>query len=316
MNAEAIRKAYTAVMEEIERVIVGKREVLARIMAVIFSSGHVLIEDNPGLAKTLTASTLSKTMGCAFRRVQFTPDLLPSDITGAYVLNRRSGDFEFRQGPLFANLLLADEINRAPPRTQSALLEAMNERQVTVEGNSFILERPFTVMATQNPIEYEGTYPLPEAQLDRFLARVSMGYPLRDAEIRILRNRRERKKDEFEIRQIITKEELIEIQKSVEDIFVSDEMEGYITDIVRQTREHPSVEIGASPRGSLGLMKMSMAVAAMDGRDFVIPDDVKLVAPSVLSHRIILKPDPWLSGTKTEDVVDEVLRNVQVPKVS
>lgn len=297
------------------KAIVGKEEVLRKVLAAIFANGHILLEDFPGLAKTLLARSFSTTLGCDFRRIQFTPDLLPSDITGSMILNRKTNEFELRTGPLFTNVLLADEVNRAPPKTQSALLEAMQERQVTIDGMSHKLEPPFIVVATQNPIEYQGTYPLPEAQLDRFLIRIGIGYPSKGEEVDILRARRERGKDDFDLKKIIDSKKLLKVQSEVEKVHVSDEMDSYITDVVRATRQHSYVEIGASPRGAISLMRMGMAMAAMNDRDFVVPDDVKQVSIPVLSHRIILKPDPWLRGVRTEEIVEEIINQVPVPKV-
>ena len=302
-------------MSEMNSIVIGKSDTVMKMLAAIFADGHILIEDFPGLAKTLIARSFSSVLGCDFRRIQFTPDLLPSDVTGASVLNRNSNRFELRKGPVFTNLLLGDEINRAPPKTQSALLEAMQERQVTIEGETHRLERPFIVMATQNPIEYEGTYPLPEAQLDRFMMKISVGYPDANDEASVLRRRRERGKDEFDVPAVTDRQSLLSMQRETEKVHVSDEMEKYIVDIVGATRSHPSVEIGASPRGSLSLMKLSMAGACMKGRDFVTPDDVKEFAAVALAHRLILKPDPWLRGVKPEKIIAELLEQVRVPKV-
>ncbi len=302
-------------VEEVGKAIIGKEAVLRKVLAAVFASGHILLEDFPGLAKTLLARSLSVALGCDFRRIQFTPDLLPSDITGSVVLNRKTNEFELRTGPLFTNVLLADEVNRAPPKTQSALLEAMQERQITIEGETHRLKPPFIVMATQNPIEYQGTYPLPEAQLDRFIIRVGIGYPTAEQEREILRSRRTRGTDDFDLSRIIDAPRLIAVQGEVEKVHLSDDMDGYITDIVRATRQHSYVEIGASPRGAIALMKMGMAYASMAGRDYVVPDDVKEIALEALSHRIILKPDPWLRGVRTEEVIQEILSQVPVPKV-
>lgn len=315
LDTKLVAGTTESVIEEVSKAIVGKEEVLWKVLAAIFANGHILLEDFPGLAKTLLARSLATTLGCDFRRIQFTPDLLPSDITGGMVLNRKTNDFELRTGPLFTNLLLADEINRAPPKTQSALLEAMQERQITIDGDTHPLKPPFIAIATQNPIEYQGTYPLPEAQLDRFLIRTAIGYPEKSDEIEILKSRRDRGKDDFDLKQVVDAEGLIAVQAEVEQVHVSDEMDVYITEIVRGTRGHTYVEIGASPRGAIALMKMGMAMAAMSGRDFVVPDDVKEVSVAVLSHRLILKPDPWLRGVKTEEVVQEVVNSIPVPKV-
>lgn len=315
MDMKLVSGTAESVMEEVGKAIVGKEAVLRKVLAAILANGHVLLEDYPGLAKTLMARSFSTALGCDFKRIQFTPDLLPSDVTGAMVLNRKTNEFELRTGPIFTNLLLADEINRAPPKTQSALLEAMQERQITIDGQSHRLIPPFIVMATQNPIEYQGTYPLPEAQIDRFLMRIAVGYPSKREEEEILSARRSRGKDDFDLVPVIDAKKLVSTQQQVERVHVSAEMDSYITEIVRSTRQHSYVEIGASPRGAIALMKMGMAFAAMGGRDFVVPDDVKEVAVPVLSHRLILRPDPWLRGVKTEEVVNEVINTVPVPKV-
>ena len=315
MNVAEVARVGTAVMDEIETVIVGKREVLERILWAVLSDGHVLLEDVPGLAKTLIAKSFASALGLGFRRVQFTPDLLPADITGTHVFDRRSGEFVLRRGPVFTNLLLADEINRAPPKTQSALLEAMQERQATLEGETLPIDPPFLVLATQNPIEHEGTYPLPEAQVDRFLIRIDVGYPSRAQEAEILRRRRARRTDAMPVRGIVDVEGVRALQAALEDIHVDDAVEGYIVDLVAATRAHGQVEIGASPRGSLALLKLSRARAALAGRDFATPDDVKAVAGPALAHRLILKPDPWIRGVRTATVVGNVLAQVPVPKV-
>jgi MoxR-like ATPase len=304
------------ILSELSKVIIGKREVLENVLTAILSDGHVLIEDYPGLAKTLVARSFSQTLGCVFKRIQFTPDLLPADITGSYILNRKTSEFELRRGPIFTNILLADEINRAPPRTQSALLEAMQERQVTIENDTMKLERPFLVIATQNPIEYEGTYPLPEAQLDRFIMKLDIGYPDADQEVAILEARDARKADEFALRKIADPTTLIRMQRSVEeDVHVDKAVFKYMVEIVRQTREHKSVQVGSSPRGGLALLKLSKARAWLSGRNYVLPDDVKAVSINALSHRLILQPEQWISGGKTSKVIAEILGKVPVPKV-
>lgn len=300
---------------EVSKAIIGKEAVLKKVLAAIFANGHVLLEDYPGLAKTLLARSFSTALGCKFRRIQFTPDLLPSDITGSLILNRKTNEFELRRGPLFTNVLLADEVNRAPPKTQSALLEAMQEKQATIDGETHRLDPPFIVVATQNPIEYQGTYPLPEAQLDRFLIRIGIGYPGKKEEVDILKARRSRGTEEYELTAVADPERLLSVQGEIEKVHVSDEMDNYITDVARSTREHSFVEIGASPRGAVSLMRMGMAYAAMNDRDFVIPDDIKEVALPVLSHRLILKADPWLRGVKPEEIIEEIISQVPVPKV-
>jgi MoxR-like ATPase len=307
--AERVRE----VVATLGRIVVGKDDVLEHILAGILANGHVLIEDYPGLAKTLIARLLAQALDLGFRRIQFTPDLLPSDITGSFLYDQRESRFEFRAGPVFTNLLLADEINRATPKTQAALLEAMQEAQVTIEGQSFPLEQPFVVIATQNPIEMEGTYPLPEAQLDRFLLRVGIGYPDADAEREILRRRRERRTDAATVPTIVTRLELLAMQNALEDIFVSDALERYIVALAQATRTDPRVTLGASPRGSLALLKLARAAAAIRGRDFVLPDDVKAVAVAGLAHRLVLRPELWVSSTTPRHVVESVLREVPAP---
>ncbi len=315
MNLGNVAERGKAVMDELETVIVGKRAVLERVLWGVLSDGHVLIEDVPGVAKTLIAKSFAAALGLQFRRVQFTPDLLPADITGTYVFDRKSGEFVMRRGPIFTNVLLADEINRAPPKTQSALLEAMQERQATLEGQTFPLDPPFFVLATQNPIEHEGTYPLPEAQVDRFLLRIDVGYPTAEQEVEMLRRREARQSDDMPIRPVTTGDEVRALQAAVETVHVDPAVDGYIVSIVAGTRMHTQVEIGASPRGSLALLKLSRARAALARRDFITPDDVKAVAPYALAHRIILKPDPWIRGVRTTAVLQDVLNQVPVPKV-
>jgi MoxR-like ATPase len=304
------------VLSEISKFVIGKRNVLEHVLMALFSNGHVLFEDYPGLAKTLIARSLAQATGCLFRRVQFTPDLLPADIIGTYVLNRTNYKFELRKGPIFTNILLADEINRAPPRTQSALLEAMQERQVTIENETLRLADPFIVLATQNPIEYEGTYPLPEAQLDRFIMRLNVGYPSPEEEVRILENRILQRSDNYEIKSLINADSVLKIQLQVESVHVEKSILKYITDIVRATRDHPDIEVGSSPRGSLALLKLSRARAWLSGRAYVIPDDVKDVAIPALSHRLILRPEVWMKGEKYADmIVRDVIGRIPVPKV-
>ena len=303
------------IIEEVKKVIVGKDEVLRQVLYTILAGGHILFEDNPGLAKTLIVRSFAQVIGCDFKRVQFTPDLLPSDITGAYIYNRHSGEFRFMKGPVFTNILLADEINRSPPKTQAALLEAMQEKQVTVEGETYKLEEPFVVIATQNPIEYEGTYPLPEAQLDRFLVKLRVGYPGKEDEMEILRRRILWKRDEIPLNMMATKEDILEMRKKVEDVFVDNDVMDYMVRIARATRTHTQVEVGASPRGTIALLKLSRARALVYGRDYVVPDDVKGVAKIALVHRIILKPEPWIRGVRPEDVLEDILKKIPVPKV-
>jgi MoxR-like ATPase len=309
----AVAERAREVVLTLGRVVVGKDDVLERIIGGILANGHILVEDYPGLAKTLIARLLAQALDLGFRRIQFTPDLLPSDITGSFLYDQREGRFEFRPGPVFTSLLLADEINRATPKTQAALLEAMQEGQVTVEGQSFPLEQPFLVMATQNPIELEGTYPLPEAQLDRFLMRVAVGYPEADAEREILRRRRERRTDAATVPTMVSRTELLAMQAALEDVFVSEALERYIVALAQATRADHHVALGASPRGSLALLKLARAEAALRGREFVLPDDVKAVAVPALAHRLVLRPELWVSRTTPAQVVETLLRQVPTP---
>ncbi|MDQ1301251.1 MAG: MoxR-like ATPase [Chloroflexota bacterium] len=305
------------VIHEVERAIVGKRAVLEKLMAAaLVSGGHVLLEDYPGLAKTMIAKSFAVALGLEFKRIQFTPDLLPGDITGGYVFDRDQNRFVLRQGPIFANIILADEINRASPKTQSALLEAMQEYQVTLEGETMRLPEPFIVLATQNPIEYEGTFPLPEAQLDRFIMKLSVGYPSPEEEHEILRRRRARQHDEFDLKQITNAGDLLELREAVERVHVDEDIERYMIDLVTATRKRRQVAVGASPRGSLALLKLSRAWAAMQGRDYVLPDDVKLFVKPALIHRLILEPDLWLTRQAADDVISDVLRSTAVPVVA
>lgn len=303
-----------ALIDEIEKAVVGKRATLEKILAAFLSSGgHILIEDYPGLAKTLIANSFASVLGLSFRRIQFTPDLLPGDITGGYIFDTSQNQFVLRSGPIFTNVLLADEINRASPKTQSALLEAMQEYQVTLEGETLDLPFPFIVVATQNPIEYEGTFPLPEAQLDRFIMRIDIGYPEADEEREILRRRRLRKHDDIPLDAVATPELFSRMRRMVEEVHVDPDVEVYMVELVSQTRTHPQVAVGCSPRGSLALLKLTRAWAAIHGRDFVTPDDVKQFAHAALEHRLILRPDLWGSRTTEQDVIDEILQSVPVP---
>jgi MoxR-like ATPase len=302
-----------AVLAEAEQVVMGKRPILDLTAVGILAGGNILFEDNPGLAKTLLANTFAQALGINFKRVQFTPDLLPADITGIYIWNQKDQKFEFRKGPLFCNLLLADEINRAPPKTQAALLEAMQEHQVTIEGETHILPEPFVTLATQNPIESEGTYPLPDAQLDRFMMKLSMGYPGRPIERAILVKRKQRGRDDHTLQAITTPEKLREMQLSLEKVRIDDSIIEYIVEIIYRTREDPRVKVGSSPRGAQSLFKLSRALAVLSGRDYVIPDDIKRLSIYTLRHRIILKPEPRIKGVKTEEIVSEILEQVEVP---
>ncbi|GAB4111903.1 MAG: MoxR family ATPase [Roseiflexaceae bacterium] len=301
------------VIHEVEQAVIGKRRLLEQLMAAVLAGGHVLLEDYPGLAKTLIAASFAKALGLEFRRIQFTPDLLPGDITGGSIFDRATGRFELRRGPIFANVVLADEINRASPKTQSALLEAMQERQVTIEGETLPLPSPFLVLATQNPIEYEGTFPLPEAQLDRFLMKLAVGYPTADEEIEILRRRRERRSDDATLRQITNESELLQLRNTIEGVYISPELEGYIVALVRATRQDARVAVGASPRGSLALLKLARAQAALDGRDYVLPDDIKRFLGPALAHRLIMTPDLWMQRRAADEVISAIGRAVAVP---
>jgi MoxR-like ATPase len=302
------------ILDEVERAIVGKREALELVLLGMLADGHVLLEDFPGLAKTLIARAFAQVTSIGFTRIQFTPDLMPSDVTGSSIFNQREADFEFRPGPIFTNLLLADEINRAPPKTQAALLEAMQERQVTIEGVTHLLERPFLVLATQNPIEYEGTYPLPEAQLDRFLLRLGVGYLERDQEWDVLERRLDRAADEIELDAVVGREELLEMQRSIEQVHVDRSVGLYMVDLVAATRNASGVQVGASPRGSLALLKLSRCRAALAGRDYVMPEDVKAVAVPALAHRLALRPELWVQRLRPDDIVAELLDRVPTPK--
>ena len=312
-NLLEFRQGSTAILDEVERAVVGKRGVLELVLLGMLADGHVLMEDFPGLAKTLIARSFAMATDLDFSRIQFTPDLMPSDITGSSIFNQRSGDFEMRNGPIFANLVLGDEINRSPPKTQAALLEAMQERQVTIEGTSQALPSPFLVLATQNPIEYEGTYPLPEAQLDRFLMRIGVGYPSREQEQQMLDNRRRRKADELQLRKVVGREQLLRMQLALEEVHVEPDLEYYMVDLVAATRSHPGVQVGASPRGSLALLKLARGRAALSGRDYVTPDDVKSVAVPALCHRISLRPELWVQRIRAEDIIAECLERVATP---
>jgi len=300
------------VVENIERVIVGKRETVELVAISLLCQGHLLIEDVPGVGKTMLARSLARSLGCIFSRIQFTPDMLPSDVTGVSIYNQVSREFEFRPGPILAQIVLADEINRATPKTQAALLEAMEERQVTVDGVTHILPKPFMVLATQNPIEYEGTFPLPEAQLDRFLLRVRLGYPKEDDEIQVLDRQQFRHPIET-LDKVVTAEEVTQAQEAVKKVHVSAGVKQYIVEITRRTRDYPEVYLGASPRGSLTLFRAGQARAAMYGRDFVLPDDIKALAEVSLGHRVILGPAARLRDLSTAEVVEEILGSVPVP---
>jgi MoxR-like ATPase len=314
VELEQVHELSARVVDEVERAVVGKRDALELVLMGLLADGHVLLEDYPGLAKTLAARSFAQVLDMRFTRIQFTPDLMPSDVTGSSIWNQRDADFEFRPGPIFTNLLLADEINRAPPKTQAALLEAMQERQVTIEGETRRLEPPFLVIATQNPIEYEGTYPLPEAQLDRFLLRAAIGYPERSDEVEVLGRRVERESDEVVLDTIADRATLLEMQRAIERVHVAESVQGYCVDLVAATRGSQSVAVGASPRGSLALLKLARCRAALNGRDFVLPDDVKAIAVPALAHRLLLRPELWVQRVTPEDVVRDVLASVPTPK--
>ena len=307
-----IQKTVARVTENVKRVIVGKDQVIELAMVALLCEGHVLIEDVPGIGKTTLAKALARSLDCTFQRIQFTPDLLPSDVTGIYFFNQKEQEFQFRPGPVMSQILLADEINRATPRTQSALLEAMQERQITVDGETKPLPRPFLVLATQNPIELEGTFPLPEAQVDRFLLKLRIGYPTEEEENRILL-RFEQEDPLEDLQPVATAAELLALQTEVRRIRVERSVREYVVRVVRATREHPSVDLGVSPRGTLALYKTAQALAAIRGRDYVIPDDVKELAPYVLTHRILISPQTRLRGRTPEEVVMEVIDAVPVP---
>jgi len=314
MKLDGVTERSREILGALARVIVGKRDVLDRILAGVLANGHILIEDYPGLAKTLIARLFAQTLGLSFKRLQCTPDLLPADVTGSFIFDQREARFEFRPGPVFTHLLLADEINRATPKTQAALLEAMQEAQVTVEGESFRLEPPFLVVATQNPIELEGTYPLPEAQLDRFMIRVAVGYPTAEEERQILERRRERRQDEVALDPVVSREEVVAMQQALEDVFVADVVAQYVVDLAQAARGDHRIALGASPRGALALLKLARASAVLRGRDFVTPDDVKAMAAPALAHRLILQPELWVTKLSSAQVVDDLLTQVPAPK--
>ena len=305
-----------SIIQEVEKAVVGKRAALEKIMAAFLSTGgHVLLEDYPGLAKTLIANSFATALGMTFKRIQFTPDLLPGDITGGYIYDRTQNQFVLRKGSIFANIILADEINRASPKTQSAMLEAMQEYQVTLEGETIPLPEPFIAIATQNPIEYEGTFPLPEAQLDRFMIKLSIGYPSREDERLILQSRQERKKDRLDLQSVTDNAGLLAMQSAVEQVFIDKDLELYIVDLVQETRKHKKIALGSSPRGALALLKLGRAWAAMHERSYVLPDDIKHFVQPVLSHRIILDPDLWNSRVANENILAEIVNTVPVPVI-
>jgi MoxR-like ATPase len=314
MTIAGVAQNSAKIIAEVEKAVVGKRATLMQMMAGFLSSGgHILLEDLPGMAKTLIANSLATAIGLEFKRIQFTPDLLPGDITGGFIFDMKQNQFIMHRGPVFTNLLLADEINRASPKTQSALLEAMQEYQVSLEGESQKLPDPFIVVATQNPIEYEGTFPLPEAQLDRFLLRLSHGYPTPEEEVEILTRRGERKQDATSLKSVITPADFLAMRHAVEEVYLSPDLNEYIVQIVERTRRHRQVELGASPRGSLALFKLSRAWAAVNGRDYVIPDDVKIFIEPALGHRLIFDPNLWGNKRAEQAVLAEIVQAVPVP---
>ena len=307
-----VQEIANRIVANVEHVIIGKRQSVQLTVLGLLCQGHILIEDVPGVGKTVLAKALSKSVGCKFQRIQFTPDMLPSDVTGISVFNQKTREFEFRPGPIHAQIVLVDEINRATPKTQSALLESMEERQVTVDGHTYKLDTPFMVLATQNPIEYEGTFPLPEAQLDRFMLRIRLGYPNKEDEMTILdRQRQSHPIDHLE--QVVSVEELLAVQKTIKEIYIDEQIKQYIVEVVRQTREHPDVYLGSSTRGALAIYRLGQARAAMFGRDFVLPDDVKALASVALSHRIIVGPAARIKDIEPDAIVQEILNRVTVP---
>ncbi|WP_158842435.1 AAA family ATPase [Saccharothrix deserti] len=312
-GVETIAAEAKAVLAAVGTVVVGRERSLRLALAAILAGGHVLLEDVPGLGKTLMARSLAQALKLDFKRLQCTPDLLPADVTGSFLYNPGDREFTFREGPLFTGLLLADEINRTPPKTQSALLEAMQERQVTVEGRTFALPRPFHVLATANPVEYEGTYPLPEAQLDRFLLRLDIGYPPPAEEVEVLRRRLSRQREETEVEPVLDAARLRQLQHGVEQVSVDDDVLRYCVDLASASRAHAAVEVGASPRGAQALVLVARALAVLDGRDFVLPEDVKECAVAALAHRITLRPETWTSGVTGVEVVTELLGRVAGP---
>jgi MoxR-like ATPase len=316
LSAQRLQDQAEQLLDEVSKALVGKRDAVRLVLVALLADGHVLIEDLPGLGKTVLARSFASALDLDFKRIQFTPDLMPADVTGTSVYNQATSVFEFRAGPVFTNLLLADEINRAPAKTQAALLEAMQERQVTVDGETRKLASPFLVIATENPIEFEGTYPLPEAQLDRFLVRMRIGYPLAEDEARILEQRVQRREDAVAIRQVIDRTGFLEMQKALEWIHVSQAVMRYIVALVGSTRSNGQLQVGASPRGALALMKLARGWAALDGRDYVLPDDVKAVAVPALAHRVSLKPEFWIQDQGSEQAILTSLQAVPTPSAA
>jgi MoxR-like ATPase len=312
IDFKRLEKLINEVIDEIETVIIGKRDTIRLALTAVMSDGHILIEDVPGVGKTMLAKSLARVLGCSFKRIQFTPDLLPADITGVSIFNQKTAEFEFRPGPIFAQFVLADEINRSTPKTQSSLLECMEERQVTVDGVTYVLPTPFVVIATENNIEYHGTYPLPEAQLDRFMMKLSMGYPKKEEESSILNTHAN--KHPFEnLRTILSSEELLNLRSLLQKVYMKPILSDYIVAITSATRTHPLLSLGASPRGSLHLARASRALAAISGRDYVLPDDIKKLAVPVLAHRLILSSEGRMKNISTKDIVEEIISSIPVP---
>ncbi len=309
---EVVQTFVEKVSRNVEKVIIGKQQAIEETLLALLCKGHILIEDVPGTGKTMLARSVARSIGCTFRRIQFTPDMLPSDVTGVSVFNQKTREFEFRPGPVFAQIVLTDEINRATPKTQSALLEAMDERQVTVDGETYLLDDPFLVLATQNPIEYEGTFPLPEAQLDRFLLRIRMGYPDKDSEFAML-GAQQFNHPITQLAQSVSQEELINAQETVKQVYADDLVKEYIINLTTATRSHPDVYLGVSPRGSLALYRTGQALAAIRQRDYIIPDDIKYLAETTLSHRLIISPAARIKNVDPKEVIQDILSTVPVP---
>ncbi len=309
---EVVKSFTDKVIKNVEKVIIGKHEIVEQTLLALLCQGHILIEDVPGTGKTILARAVARSIGCSFKRIQFTPDMLPSDVTGVSVFNQKNHEFEFRQGPVFAQIVLSDEINRATPKTQSSLLEAMEEQQVTVDGETYLMEKPFLVMATQNPIEYEGTFPLPEAQLDRFMLRINIGYPDKASEISIL-GAQQFTHPITTLEQVVSQEELLEAQEAVKDVYADDLIKDYIVSLCTTTRDHPDIYLGVSPRGSLALYRTSQALATLRERNYVIPDDVKALAEPVMAHRLIISPAARIKNVAPKEVIQDILSSVRVP---
>ena len=309
---QIVQAIANRISANVQKVIIGKQAEIRLTLLALLCEGHLLIEDVPGVGKTMLTRALARSIGCTFRRIQFTPDMWPSDVTGVNIYNQKNQEFEFRPGPIMAQIVLTDEINRATPKTQAALLEAMEERQITVDGVTYRMARPFMVLATQNPIEYEGTFPLPEAQVDRFMMRIRLGYPLKNNEIDML-NRQSEHHPIQDVEQIVSVEELVEAQKAVRTVYVDNLVKEYIVDLVSSTRDHPDIYLGASPRGSLALFNATRAMAAIEGRDYVLPDDVKLLAEPTLSHRLIISPSARIKNVTARQIIEDTLRHTAVP---